>query len=323
MTSSSLLPSGFSDLLPPQARTRRMMMHHLISAFEAMGAEEVFPAMIEFEESTSTQSTDYNRLKTFRVTDPMSHKTLSLRADMTGQIARIANGALSHEKRPLTLCYGGTNLRVSSGKLEPRRQLTQVGVECFGATEAMRNEKESRMLAIAIIALNELFPAIPLTLDLAFPSVACAMLDEACEKGCYDAAYDAMQHKSSSKASVLPVKGLKELISIGGNIDNALTILRNIDVESDTVRAALNVAIQEAETLAESMKGVAFDLSLTLDPLDTHGQQSAHYTTLTYSLFMEGIANEIGRGGRYVTPAGEEAMGVTLYLDTLIEKASQ
>ena len=50
---------------------------------------------------------------TFRMMDPVSHRMVGVRADMTPQIARIAATRLAHAPRPLRLSYAGQVLRVT------------------------------------------------------------------------------------------------------------------------------------------------------------------------------------------------------------------
>ena len=64
--------------------------------------------------------------------DPISHKMMALRADMTAQIARISGTRLSHMPRPLRLAYAGEVMRVAPDVLNPERQLVQAGAELIG-----------------------------------------------------------------------------------------------------------------------------------------------------------------------------------------------
>lgn len=313
---NNLLPSGFSDLLPPHARTRRMMMSHVLSAFEAIGAQEVFPAMMEFEES---RADDAMRRSTFRAVDPESKKTLALRADMTPQIARIASSSLADAPRPLKLCYGGTNLRVSAGMLEPRRQLTQVGMEIFG--DDGDAQLEAQMISIALTVLKELCEGKKLLIDFNMPNLVQAYLAIAKEHGMEDAAALAIRNKAASSEAASALPALSKILNISGDYATALEALKAVTVTHEALRYALEDSIAQVSQLASILKEFEFDVRFTLDPLDMVRAQA--YSGVNYALFVDGLKSEIGRGGRYVSEqdAGnsETASGLTLYLDELIE----
>lgn len=317
MMSNNLLPSGFTDLLPPHARTRRMMMTHLLAAFEAIGAAEVFPAMMEFEESLTANASENYGKTVFRAIDPMSHKTLALRADMTQQIARIAGSALADSPRPLKLCYGGTNLRVSAGMLDPRRQLTQVGMEIFG--EKNPTQSEAQILSSAMNAVKELLPNTKLTLDLALPALREAVMAQAEYAANETLADTAIRQKSLAKAKESGVPMLVELLEISGDWKAGIAALQALSPANDALKTAINDSVEAAQQLASAISSFEFDVTITLDALDSRG--FGYYSNISYSLFASTISSEIGRGGRYVTENNEQAMGLTLYLDDVIEKA--
>jgi ATP phosphoribosyltransferase regulatory subunit len=58
------------------------------------------------------------------------------------------------------------------------------------------------------------------------------------------------------------------------------------------------------------------DLPLTLDPVEYRGFE--YHTGVSFTLFAEGVRGELGRGGRYITGAGEAATGVSLYMDSIL-----
>lgn len=289
-------------------------MHHFLSAFEAIGAQEIFPAMMEYEETLSDQ--DSRTL--FRAVDPTSHKTLSLRGDMTPQIARIAGTALKGSPRPLKLSYAGTNMRVSAGMLNPRRQFTQVGMEVFGSSKTDVAADECKTLSIALTVLKEVLPGKKITLDISLPELTRAFIANAPEAS-REAAEEAIRHKSISKAeAIYPNSNIATLITLGGDRKAALETLKSLTLPTAELEAAKQSSIAAAEELANILAEFEFDVAITIDPLDLRA--AAHYDTVSYTLLIEGFSNEIGRGGRYTTNTGETATGLTLYLDDVIEK---
>src|SRR5260370_2361946 len=70
--------------------------------------------------------------ETFRMMDPLSHRMIGVRADMTPQVARIAATRLAHKPRPLRLSYAGQVLRVKGSEMRPERQIGHAGADFIG-----------------------------------------------------------------------------------------------------------------------------------------------------------------------------------------------
>src|SRR3954453_1221955 len=129
----ALLPAGLYDLLPPEAEVEAAVTGRLIGVLASYGYERVQPPLVEFEETLLSGAGSTMASDTFRTMDPISHRMVALRADMTPQIARIAATRLPHRPRPLLLSYAGQVLRVRATQMRPERQFGQVGAELIGA----------------------------------------------------------------------------------------------------------------------------------------------------------------------------------------------
>ena len=57
---------------------------------------------------------------------------MSIREDITMQVARIACGSLKSMQRPLRIMYSGDVLRIKNNNLNMSRQFTQIGGEMIG-----------------------------------------------------------------------------------------------------------------------------------------------------------------------------------------------
>src|SRR5689334_19817090 len=101
----ALLPAGIYDLLPPEAETEARVVAQLMAVLAAHGYERVKPPLVEFEESLLSGPGAAMANATFRMIDPVSHRMIGLRADMTPQVARIAAARLGNAPRPLRLSY--------------------------------------------------------------------------------------------------------------------------------------------------------------------------------------------------------------------------
>ena len=89
--SRALLPSGFSDLLSPHAGQEADAMTNLMSTFKKFGYDRVKPPLLEFEDSLFAPGPGASlREDTFRVMDPISHRMMGVRSDITARTAPAA-----------------------------------------------------------------------------------------------------------------------------------------------------------------------------------------------------------------------------------------
>ena len=66
---------------------------------DSWGYEYVRPPLIEFERSMAERMHGFATRQMFRFVDPKSLRTLALRSDITGQVARIAATGLADRPR--------------------------------------------------------------------------------------------------------------------------------------------------------------------------------------------------------------------------------
>src|SRR5438105_13647067 len=169
----ALLPTGMHDLLPPEAEIEAQVVAQLMTTLAAHGYERVKPPLVEFEETLFSGAGAAMPTATFRMLDPISHRMIGVRADMTPQIARIAATRLGNAPRPLRLSYAGQVLRVKGSEIRPERQIGQVGGELIGAAGAAA---DVGAIAGAGEALAEI--GVPeLSVDITLPSVVPAVAE--------------------------------------------------------------------------------------------------------------------------------------------------
>src|SRR5260370_25993216 len=103
----ALLPSGRSDLLPPEAGVEARVVAVMMAVLESHGYERVKPPLMEFEENLLSGTGTAMAKETFRLMDPISQRMIGLRADMTTPVARLAATRLKDAPRPPRLWYPG------------------------------------------------------------------------------------------------------------------------------------------------------------------------------------------------------------------------
>lgn len=308
---AGLLPAGLRDVLAPRAEWEAQASEKLLASFARHGYVRVKPPLIEFEETLLAGSGADLAGQMFRVMDPVSQRMMGLRNDVTLQVARIAATRLRDAVRPLRMAYAGQVLRVRGSQLRPERQFAQAGFELIGS-DALAADVETGVLAAeAVAALG-----VPgLSLDITQPQLAPAIT------GAYG--LEAKAAKAARRA--LDRKDAAELKAVGGAA--APTLLKLLEL-AGPARAALDglkalqlpdaaaKIVADLDALVREVSAAAPDLLVTLDPGEFRGFE--YHTGIAFSLFARNVRGELGRGGRYITPAGEPATGFTLYLDSVM-----
>jgi ATP phosphoribosyltransferase regulatory subunit len=315
----ALLPAGLYDLLPPEAEIEAAVTGRLMGVLAAHGYERVKPPLVEFEESLLAGAGTAMTSDTFRTMDPISHRMVGVRADMTPQVARIAATRLLHRPRPLRLSYAGQVLRVRGSQMRPERQVGQAGAELIGAAGPAADVEAIAVAGEALVAIGVPHLSVDLTLPTLVPAIAEAY---GIAGGQAVALRDALDHKDV--AAVARVGGLAsgllvDLVAAAGAAEAARAALDRLDLPE---RARI-----ERDRLGAVLDGLAAAipvLKVTVDPVENRGFE--YHTGISFTFFARvdpelGPLGELGRGGRYEAgdpTAPEPATGFTLYTDTIL-----
>ncbi|MDX2095851.1 MAG: ATP phosphoribosyltransferase regulatory subunit [Alphaproteobacteria bacterium] len=302
----TLLPSGLADVLPPLAAAEFRLVHHFLKTFMAFGYQPVIPPLAEYADSLLAGQGEATSHHVFKMPDPLAPEMLALRADMTGQVARIAGGALAAMARPLRLCYAGYTLRTAPEALKTRRQHTQVGIERFGDMDA---PSVAEVLAISAHALEN-NGVDGLTIDLHYPSVLEALLKRYPESR-HAAIRDAVRLKDHARLHALEALDIAEMMRHAGSAAGVLQRLSASNLP-EVANAAADLA-----ALVTALEAARVNASLTIDLLDLSGY--GYYTGVGYAMFWNKAGLEVGRGGCYATRNGEDAVGFTLYINDVLD----
>ena len=307
----ALLPTGLSDLLPPEAEAEAVTVGRLMKVFASHGYERIKPPLVEFADGLLAGTGDAMADQTFRLMDPDTHRMLGLRADITPQVARIAGSRLAARGRPLRLSYAGQCLRVRGSQVDPNRQVAQAGIELIGPDLPAADAEMILLAAEALAAVGLPRPSF----DLTMPTLAPALLDEAGIQGPARAALTrALDRKDAAGVArhggaAAPL--LTSLLLAAGPVAGAMQILDAAHL--GPAPAALRTRIRAT---IEAIRARAPDLRLTLDPIEFRGFR--YHTGLCVTVFAPGRAEELGRGGRYTAAENEPATGLTLFPDAIL-----
>ncbi|HLZ68225.1 MAG TPA: ATP phosphoribosyltransferase regulatory subunit [Aliidongia sp.] len=321
----ALLPHGLRDILPPDARIEADTVERLMAILGQHGYDRVKPPLVEFESSLLEGPGAAMAHETFRLMDPISHRMIAVRADMTLQIARIATMRLVKSPRPLRLSYAGQVLRVRGSQLRPERQVGQVGAELIGSAAP---EADAEVVALAVEALTAV--GVPgLSVDLTVPVLVPVVLRALGVEGrTAERLRAALDHKDA--AQVAEIGGpsaaiLGGLMAAAGPADRTLAAIKAIALPEQ--------AQAEVAALTEIVRLIrlaAPDLMLTIDPVENRGFE--YHTGVSFTIFARNTRGELGRGGRYVAgghqvetgytrrdpPEPQPSTGFTLYTDTVL-----
>lgn len=306
MAQPTLLPSGLMDVLPREAAQEFRLIHHFLKTFMGFGYQPVIPPIAEYASSMLAGAGEATAHQVFQVSDPLSPNLLAIRADMTGQVARIATSTLSNDARPLRLCYAGSTLRTTADALKTRREYMQVGIERFGSANA---NATAEVLAIACHALQS--AAIkPLTVDLHYPAVLEMLLAEQPATK-HAEIRDAVRLKDPARLHALGAETIAEMMRHAGPAE---FVLKKLAASPHT---AVKKAATDLEALCQALATHKLAASITIDLLDLSGY--GYYQGVGYAIYWNQPGIEVGRGGCYRAASGEEAVGFTLYLNDLLE----
>ena len=306
-----LLPNGLRDALAPDAAYEAEMTARMIGVFAAHGYDCVRPPLVEFEESLLDGPGGAVAGRMFRLMDPVSHRMMGLRPDITPQVARIATTRLRSAARPLRLSYAGPVLTVSASELRPDREVIQVGAELIGAAALSADAEVITVAAEALQAIGVDRPSFDLSMPQLVPMV-CAGLE--LDAATTQRARQALDRKDAGAVAALGVDPnaaelLATLLRAAGEADQTLAALAALSLPP-----AATELVADLGTVLGHIRAVMPDLRLTVDPVEFRGAE--YQTGISFTIFADGARAELGRGGRYPLN-GETATGVTLFVNAL------
>lgn len=126
-----LLPEYLADALPAEAARIENLRRTVLDHCRARGYELVMPPMLEYLESLLTGAGQDLKLRTFKLVDQLSGRTMGVRADITPQAARIDAHLLNHQG-VTRLCYCGSVLHTLPATISAGREPIQIGAELYG-----------------------------------------------------------------------------------------------------------------------------------------------------------------------------------------------
>ena len=320
MSRAWLLPEQIADVLPSQARRIEELRRTLIDGARSYGFELVMPPLLEHLESLLSGTGHALDLKTFKLVDQLSGRTLGLRADTTPQVAR-SDAHLLNRQGVARLCYCGPVLHTRADNAQGTREPLQFGAEIYGHSGL---EADLEVIDLALDGLRAA-GVDDVLLDLGDARIVRAVLDGLVAD---EAVIEALARKDGaalaelSQAMPVPLQqGLAALLRLYGGAEVLDAARVALPAQANIQRALDDLAwLASHVQLAHPGVRIGFDLA------DISGY--AYYSGARFSIYGAAANAALARGGRYdevgaVFGRNRPAVGFSLDVKALVQAAAE
>ena len=288
-----LLPENIQDMLPDEAWRIEVMRRDVLELMRLSGYQLVAPPLLEYVESLLINGSKDMDLRSFKLVDQLSGRTLALRADITPQVARI-DAHLLNRQGVTRLCYAGSVVHTQPSGLMRTREPLQVGAEIYGHS-GLESDLEVQRLMLQSLALLGIQGV---HLDLGHVAVFRALIKSAkVDEKLEVALFNALQSKD--------VPSLKSLVAgLSADVQAALLALPQLYGGVEVLDQARKVlphsiellkALDDLQLAATHLQPFAQHIGIDLAEL-----RSYHYHSgMMFAAYHAGSHDAIAVGGRY------------------------
>lgn len=293
--SNWLLPESLADILPAEARRIEELRRDLLDLYRTYGFELVAPPLVEYLDSLLSGNGRALSLRTCKLVDQLSGRTLGVRADMTPQVSRIDAHLLNREG-VTRLCYCGSVLHARPAGLLSDRELLQIGAEIFGHAGV---EADIQVIELALESVRRAGVQ-HARLDLNHPGVFHAIIDSD----------DALGPVADQVFDLLVTKDIPGLTALGAELT---------DARRESIRALLDLCglygdystLKRARDVLPPLPGVLRaldDLDALIRALPQHefsidladmGSGYGYHSGVIFSVYANNWHDALVKGGRY------------------------
>ncbi len=295
MSSAWLLPEHIADVLPAEARRLEELRRSLLEMARSYGFELVMPPLLEHLESLLSGTGRALDLRTFKLVDQLSGRSIGIRADATPQVARI-DAHLLNRQGVTRLCYCGPVLHTRPQSPQATREPLQLGAEIYGhaGLEADLEVQDLALDGLRAAGLHKL------VLDLADARIVRGVLAGlAVDAATLTEVVAALAAKDSATLASLSagfptetraaLRALPGLYGDSAVLDQARRVL--------PARPMIGAALDDLAWLASHVARAHPDVQLGFDLADMGGY--AYYSGVRFAVYAPGSADALLRGGRY------------------------
>lgn len=288
-----LLPEFIADMLPDEAWRIERMRSGVLELLRRSGYQLVAPPLLEYVDSLLARGSHDMDLRTFKLVDQLSGRTLGLRADITPQVARI-DAHLLNKQGVVRLCYAGSVVHTQPAGLMRTREPLQIGAELYGHSGIESDLEVQRLMLQALASLGIQGVHLDLGHVALFRAlVRRAQIDETLEAQLFGA----LQGKDTPTLRAL-VKALPQTLQ-----DSLLALPQlygGVEVIARARKALpdypeVSAALDELAKAASSVKPLARSIGIDLAEL-----RGYHYHSgMVFAAYHPGSHDAIALGGRY------------------------
>ncbi len=313
-------PEGVRDLLPEECAVKLEVQKRIETVFHRYGFYTVETPTFEYYEVFANEWGSIQPKYMYKFFD-REGSILTLRADMTPPIARMAAATYTQKQMPLRLCYFGNTFRYNEKYQGKLREFTQAGVELIGVNS---NDADAEVIALAVNSL--LIAGITeFQIDIGQVDFFIGIIEEA---GLTDQEGELLQELIDNKDYIgleeaveeMDIDGtLKELILDLPKLFGSMEVLQKARAKTENHKA-IN-ALEKLQNVYEILcaygveKYISFDLGMVT--------RLNYYTGIIFRGYTYGTGVSIVDGGRYDGLLGEfgqkqPAVGFAIMLNELI-----
>ena len=285
-----VLPEYVEDILPVEAMRIEKLRRSILDLFFAAKYQLVMPPLLEYMDSLLTGTGHDLELRTFKMVDQLSGKTMGVRADITPQVARI-DAHLLNRKGVTRLCYCGSVLHTRPASPGATREPIQIGAEMYGAGGAEADLEIQKLLcdALKLARLREV------RLDIGHVAV-----------------FRSIAHSGKVGAELegdlfvaLQKKDLPALRTLSKKLNKATRDALLLLPELYGGAEVLDTAEKRLPRLAEVSKALktlralakACPVPISFDLAELRGYH--YHSGVVFDAYCGGVAGPVARGGRY------------------------
>ncbi|WP_428239669.1 ATP phosphoribosyltransferase regulatory subunit [Gynuella sp.] len=320
-----ILPDGIEEILPPEANQIEHLRRNILDQFALWGYRLVIPPQAEYLESLLTGIGHDLDLLTFKLTDQMTGRMMGLSADRSQQVARMDAHSIQ-TNGPARYCYSSPIVHTRPAHLQASRSPIQIGAELYGVKDIC---SDIEIVCLMLTALKHIGIS-DITLDLGHVAIYRTVVNDIGLNHETEAElYKILRQRSlpeldaflAQHLSQYPLlENIRTLSGLSGDesvLDTAITTLSSIS-------PSIEEYIKPLQTLAQEIQQEFPIVNLHFDLAELRDYN--YHTGLIFSVFVDGLAQPIAKGGRYdntgqVFGRARPATGFSADLKTLVKIA--
>lgn len=293
------LPDGVEEIVPPLSTNLEKTKTELLDYFQNKGFDLIFTPLVEYSDFIGGLANEELSRSSFQFSDTNSERSLSLRPDISQQVARIDRRFLTEKNKKY--CYYGEVTKKPLGSFTKAISTVKVGLEIFYDSETGVKEDIFNALSGALKKLG--------LKDYVLTIGDISILDEILDKLRFPLD---KRNKLKDILSSRSKSDLSEFLKQEGKGKRTLSILSKLlDIIGDYEQEFknLNLICRELKIDPKKLKNIkqSFDIlkknrikNVLIDMVDFPGY--SYHSGIVFSIFQPKTGVPLINGGQYKTP---------------------